>query len=142
MKIGAAFPSKYVKASDLPDGQFIPVTIASVVIENVAGDGQAETDKPVLYFSGKEKGLVLNKTNSSEISAAYGDETDDWAGKKILLYAATTPFNGKTVPCIRVKVPKQVAPKAAPKQPVSAAVNAGEYAGESSEAIKEDSIPF
>lgn len=106
MNIGSAFPSKYLKASDIPESQFVTVQINHVEIENVAGSGDPEDDKPVLYFIGKQKGMVLNKTNSNAISTAYGYETDDWQGKTVQLYATETEFQGKRVPCLRVKVPK------------------------------------
>jgi hypothetical protein len=106
MKIGKAFPSKHLKAEDLPDGTFVPVVIDRIDIQNVAGQGQPEEKKPVMFFRGKEKGLALNKTNANIISKSYGDETDDWIGKTITLYATETEFKGEIVPCIRVKVPK------------------------------------
>jgi hypothetical protein len=39
----------------------------------------------VVYFQGKQKGLVTNKTNANNIAALYGDDTDDWIGQKIML---------------------------------------------------------
>lgn len=103
MKIGECFPSKYLKAGDLPQAQFIPVQIREVVVETMDG-GDAEM-KPIVYFVGKIKGLVLNKTNANIISEAYGQETDLWAGHPLLLYVTDTQFQGKPTPCIRVKVP-------------------------------------
>ncbi len=144
MRIGEAFPSKYLKAGDLPDGQFVPVTIAHVELQNVAGTDQAEENKPILHFVGTEKGMVLNRTNSQEIANHFGDETDDWSGKRILLYATTTLFQGKTVACLRVKVQKQtVAKTAAPRAPVAAPPQP-EYQGEpAGSSIPTDSdIPF
>ena len=71
---------------------------------NVGTEGQAEK-KPVLYFIGKAKGLVLNKTNGETLSSAYGDETDVWRESIVVLYPTTTSFKGQTVPCLRVRVP-------------------------------------
>jgi hypothetical protein len=79
MNIDTAFPSRWLKALDIK-GKRIPVTLANVAEEEV-GDGV----KPVLYFEGKEKGLVLNKTNAEILKDAYGPETDDWAGQKAIL---------------------------------------------------------
>lgn len=110
MKIGSAFPSKYLKASDIPDGQFVPLTMDRVHVENVAGTDSPDDEKPVLYFVGKQKGMVLNKTNSSVISAAFGDETDEWHGKPIRIYSTDTTFQGKTVPCLRVKADRNGSP--------------------------------
>lgn len=100
MNVNDAFPSKHLKASDLK-GSVVPVTISHVEIEEI---GQKKDRKPVLYFSGKDKGLVLNKTNSKRIADLLGSpETDDWAGQRIALYPSETEFQGDTVECIRVK---------------------------------------
>lgn len=100
MKIGAAFPSKYVKAADL-NGREVQCIISHVKIEDVGG----EEDKPVLYFKEKSKGVVLNRTNATAIAMKYGDDTDDWNDKPILVYPDTTMFQGKMVDCIRMRVP-------------------------------------
>lgn len=140
MRIGAAFPSKYLRASDIPEGRQVQVVMDHVAIENVAGNSDPDDEKPVLYFRGKSKGMVLNKTNSTTISQVYGDETDDWSGKPLMLYASETTFQGKTMPCLRVKVDRnavrqQPAAPAAAKPPVASPV--------SDEAVfEEDSIPF
>lgn len=99
MRISAAFPSDYLKAADLA-GRNIRVTMSHVEMKDIGDD-----HKPVLYFVGKEKGIVLNKTNSNNIGAAYGDETDAWKGKDIVLYPAMVDFQGRSVEAIRVRPP-------------------------------------
>ncbi len=111
MKISNAFPSNYLRAADFEAPAKLVMT--KVEIEPVA-DGE---HKPILYFQGKDKGMVLNKINSNTISDAYGDDTEDWMGKELVLYATTTDYQGKTVPCIRVRKPKPPGTtKPAPKQ--------------------------
>ena len=80
MKIGSAFPSNFLKAADL-QGRAVMCTIQEVRSEDI-GDGH----KPVIYFTGKEKGLVLNRTNALTITEAYGEETDDWVGQQIEVF--------------------------------------------------------
>jgi len=78
--------------------------------------------KPVLFFVGKDKGMVLNKTNANVISAAYGDDTDDWQDAEIVLFESMVDFQGKTVQAIRCKVPpRKVQREGAqpPKPPVN-----------------------
>ena len=111
--INDAFPSNYLKASDL-GGQQPVVTIDRVAFEAVGRDKEM---KPILYFAGKEKGIVLNKTNSKNIANMVGSfETDDWKGYRIRLYATHVEFNGETVEAIRVKAAGNghVAPSAPP----------------------------
>lgn len=98
MNINDAFPSKYLKASDLQGGQ-PTVTISHLTVEEV-GDGEK---KPVVHFVGKEKGIVLNKTNATNIGDAYGPDTDEWTGKKVTLFATWVDFQGRSVEAIRIR---------------------------------------
>jgi len=100
VKIGAAFPGNYLKAADL-QGKRVQVTIERVEMEDIGGD-----QKPVLHFRGKDRGLVLNKTNANAVWGINGsDDTDDWSGTTIVLYPSKTDFQGKRVDCIRVDPP-------------------------------------
>lgn len=130
MKITTAFPSDYLRAADL-GGRNVTVTMERVEMKDFGGDF-----KPVLYFEGKQRGLVLNKTNSGTISDAYGDETEEWAGQQIVLFEATVEFQGRRVPAIRVKAPprKQSAP---PERPAPAPIKP-----DGNGHVIEDEIPF
>ncbi len=101
-----AFPSDYLKEADLM-GSPRALTMTSVSVEKVGDD-----TKPVVHFQEDTRGLVLNKTNANTISDVYGRETDDWTGKKIELYPHTTEYQGRMVPCIRVRKPQAQAPAA------------------------------
>lgn len=110
MNINDAFPSNYLKASDLGEAQPV-VTIDRVEVEAV---GRGKEMKPVVYFAGKQKGMVLNKTNSKKIAEIAGSmDTDDWHGVQIKLYSTEVDFQGETVEAIRIKPPQ--AAKAKPK---------------------------
>jgi hypothetical protein len=120
MNIGNAFPGSYLKASDL-QGRNITISIHSVSMEEVGGD-----IKPILFFADangakKDRGLVLNKTNSNIIAEMYGWETDEWGGKPIVLYPARVEFSGRIVDAIRVKLESGTAVPAAPAPKVKQA---------------------
>ena len=102
MKMNDVFPSNYLKASEIPEGTMVPLRIDRVEIEEF-GQGKEKESKPVVYFVGKEKGLVLNKTNWQSISYVHGDESDDWHGKPVQLFRDMTTFGGKPVECLRIK---------------------------------------
>ena len=108
MNINDAFPSNYIKANDLR-GQAVLVQISDVVYEDIGSDR-----KPVMYFAGKDKGLVLNKTNSLMVASKHGPETDGWIGAQVELYPDKTQFQGQMVDCLRVRIP---IPPAAPPAP-------------------------
>jgi arabinogalactan endo-1,4-beta-galactosidase len=99
MRISAAFPSEYLKAADL-QGRNVPVVIDRVEMRDIGDD-----HKPVLFFQNKEKGCVLNKTNANNIAIAYGDDTDEWVGKEVILFEAMVDFQGRSVPAIRIRPP-------------------------------------
>ena len=103
MDINSAFATKYLKASDL-QGRDIPVKMGRVEQEKVGDDM-----KLILYFQGKEKGMVLNKTNANAIADVYGGETEDWYGKQIILFEQMVDFQGKRVPGLRIRAPRREA---------------------------------
>ena len=108
MNLNDAFPSKYLKAGDLPEEGSQTVTIEKIGLEEVGRDKQT---KPVIYFEELDRGLVCNKTNARTIARALGSEDfDDWIGRKIALYRADVDFQGEMVEAIRVRLPKAPAP--------------------------------
>ena len=135
MRMSEEFPSKYLKADDLM-GREVRVTIARVEREKMGDDF-----KPVVYFNGKEKGVVLNKTNAFTIANAYGDETADWFGNDVILFSVMTEYGGKTAPAIRVRLPvARDNPKPQPRRedPISTAPQRMTAASDGID----DSIPF
>lgn len=91
------FPSNYLKASDL-NGKTVRVTIDGVRMEELGGEM-----KPILTFQGKDRGLVLNKTNWARIAELVGsDDSDDWSGWVVTLYSAKVDYQGKRVDAIRI----------------------------------------
>lgn len=132
--INDAFPSNYLKASDIK-GREPVVAIDHVSMEEV---GRQKDRKAVLYFIGKEKGLILNKTNANKIIQLTGSPvTEEWQGFRVKLYATETEFGGETVECIRIKAaPPQAAQRQAPPPPPPPPVDVH------TEPVHEDEIPF
>ena len=101
MKVSEEFSGKYFKAADFPNPK---VLVMSSDTKETMPDTKI---KSVLWFQDQTKGLVLNPTNANEIAKLYGDDSAVWPGKLIELYATTTDFAGKIVPCVRVRAPQQ-----------------------------------
>jgi hypothetical protein len=100
-----AFPSKYLKAEDLEDGDLIVTIKDAEFVDFTDPRTQKSEPKPILHFTGDNKPLVLNKTNYKVISGLMGsDDTDDWAGRQIALYATEVESFGETVLGIRVRL--------------------------------------
>ena len=93
------FPSNYLKAADLQKRD-ITVAIDRVTREEV---GQNKDLRLVLYFIGKEKGMIVNKTNAQILSMLIGADYEGWHGARICLYEAMVNFQGGLVPAIRIK---------------------------------------
>lgn len=114
MKSSDAFPSKFISAADLQGRE------AVVKITHVATDEIGGKQKFVCFFAGKQKGLVLNKTNWNNIVKITGHEdSDDWTGAQVCLYETMVDFQGESVPAVRVKPPKGATPQRAAPPPAS-----------------------
>lgn len=96
------FPSEYVGAADLK-GQDKSVTIDRVEVADLRMAGGKSQRKPIVYFRGATKKLVLNKTNAASIAAMYGGKVEDWAGKQITLYPTRVRCGPQTVDAVRVR---------------------------------------
>lgn len=103
MKRDDVFPSKFLKASDLPeDGSVYPLTIEKVEMGEI---GPNKDRKPIIHFEETEKSMVCNKTNWNTIArATNSQDSDEWIGKTINLYRAEVEFQGEMVESIRVKI--------------------------------------
>lgn len=111
MNINDAFPSTYLKTADL-QGKTVSVTISDCKMEQLG-----EEFKPVLFFAGTDKGMVLNKTNGMALSAAFGADTTDWVGKKIELFSMPVQYQGQIVDGLRIKAQTSSADFQAPQAP-------------------------
>ncbi len=116
MDLSEAFPSNYLQASDLKDRN-VTLTIARYETTEI---GREKKTRPVLYFQGAKKGLILNKTNARTIANAYGTNLDKWTGRQIILYPRMVEFEGDDVKAIRVRIPQVMAPAPAPVKQATA----------------------
>ena len=100
MKITDAFPRRFFRAEDIDQ----PVTLE---ILQVLTERFPNGNKPIVYFSESEKGLVLNETTFQQIVEATGvDDSEEWSGEKITLVREQVVINNKPTAYIRVRKPK------------------------------------
>lgn len=124
MNIHSMKQSKYVKKEDVQPP--VLVTIKNISQDNVAPDDKPEEIKHVLHFREDLNPLVLNWTNIQLIASFLGEETDNWVGKKIVLFHdPNVSYGGKLIGGVRVRKPK-----AQPVQAESAASDAFEATDE------------
>lgn len=96
------YPSEYLQACDLA-GKEPSVTIEKVVMEEVPDPQGKKKLKPVMHFAGAKKRFPLPKTCAKFVAERYGNDTEQWVGKKVTLFATTCTAFGNTVECIRFK---------------------------------------
>jgi hypothetical protein len=121
--------SKFLKQGDVGNGALMTVTGCNP--HNVAKEGVEPQMKWCLEFEESDKPLVLNSINIQLCEKIFGsDDTDEWIGKRIVLYTdPTISFQGKVTGGIRVRAPKKTAQAPAKPAPIV-------------EDLDVDSIPF
>jgi hypothetical protein len=106
------FGSKYLYAEDLLSGgeyRTATVTIAEVIPAGTltAANGQ-QIDKPTLRFEGKDKMLVLCKTNQSMVVLSCGEQLEKSVGHSITLQPREVAAFGEQVLALRIIPPPGV----------------------------------
>jgi len=105
MKASEAFPSNWLKATDIDAEVGAILTIAGYEMKDIGTEDDKER-KPVLSFEEVDKELVLNRTNNNTLIGLFGDETDDWIGRKVKLAVVDASYRGKVGPAIRISTQK------------------------------------
>ena len=136
MQFNDAFPRKYINAADL-GGRDLTLTIRFIQMEDLSS---GET-KPVMYFNGTEKGMVLNRTNANTISGLHGLEMDHWSGKQVTIFATQVDFRGDQVPAIRVRMNSASSPAPAVQTPAPGGEGINSPPPATDPAVEED-LPF
>lgn len=134
------YPSRWLKAADIK-GRQVTVTIEKIVIEDLGDES-----KPVAYFVGRDKGVVLNVTNARTIADIVGsNNTDDWVGKKITLFTQKVNFQNRLTDAIRVLPPAEPQQVRGPARPAAAPATATPLPSNPEEAdnqAADDNIPW
>ena len=110
------FPSQWLKAADFR-GKTVTVLIERIDprADLKRTDGSSEK-KPVVYFRGDWKPMVLNRTNGRVLAKLYGPEVTGWIGKPIMLRSEKVSSFGQTVDAIRVVAEKPKPRQSSPRQ--------------------------
>jgi len=113
-RINDMIDSKFLKKEDVDPP--VLATIKDVTQHDVSMENKPEEMKWCLEIQESVKPMVLNTTNMKLIEAITGsDLTDDWIGKKIVLFNdPTIMYAGKVTGGIRVRAPKGQQPQAQP----------------------------
>lgn len=138
MNIADMFPARYCGGRHLPAGGVL-IEVQAVKVEKMrAGQGKPEETKHVLYakrvaggqiagvqMAGGVFGVVLRKRMAEQIALAIGSpETDDWHGKRVVLYPCEARAGGEIVTSVCARAPKTAQSSEAQHQPETTGVPA------------------
>jgi hypothetical protein len=90
----------YLKAAHLPAEKTVSATVERIEFQTVHPRPGLEQIKPVLYFAGKQKGLILSATNQDFLRATFGDNITCSYGKAVTLRAVQKLVAGKMIDTI------------------------------------------
>jgi hypothetical protein len=90
--------SQWMKAADLDEELLLKI---KDVTEEPIGAGKEKEMKLCVWFTNQKQGLLLNKTNNRTLRGAFGDETDEWVGKRVTVFVVETDRG----PGLRVRIP-------------------------------------
>jgi hypothetical protein len=125
--------SKFLRKEDFDEDRVM--TIRGVKLEDMPGDDGQQ--KWVLYFREEAKGMALNVTTIRVLEKAFGDDSDQWVGKKVKVYVdPNVSFGGRVVGGLRLMPPKNTAARTPPPPPPE------ERAPVTSDDHFDDDIPF
>lgn len=126
-KVSEMIVSKFLRKEDFDEDMV--ATIKGVKLEDVGNQGE---QRWVVYFREFAKGMVLNVTSIRVLEGAFGDDSDGWIGKRVMIYVdPNVSFQGRVTGGLRLRTPK---PRAAPAPaPAPVAAHDDEFA---------DDIPF
>ena len=121
--INEVYAGKYLKAElDVIEGEDKTYLIKDVDTEEFENDGKKKVNI-VLTFKGEKKPMVCNQTNARVLAECFGSsETDDWAGKKVVLCSTEVQFGKDMVFSLRVVKKKTLAANLAAVAPKAAKV--------------------
>lgn len=98
-----------MKASDFETSNYLNAKSAgqyngqTLTIYEVKSEIVRDIKKMVIGFEGVEKALIVNKTNRIVLSDAFGDETNDWYGRKVILRLITVMYEGEKTMSINLE---------------------------------------
>jgi hypothetical protein len=108
-KVSDMIISKFLRKEDIDVGDEADLTIRGVSLETLEGSGTGE-QRWAIHFAETTKMLVANVTTIRVLEAAFGGDTDQWIGKRVILYIdPNVSFGGKVVGGLRLRpvVPKK-----------------------------------
>jgi hypothetical protein len=129
MKVSQLIKSKYLRKEDVDDERVVTIRdVKKEAMPNSNGD-----ESCVIYFKEEPKGMVAGNPVLRVLQKNYGNDTDTWIGRRVVLYVDdTVMFGSQVVGALRLRPIKK-----------SGMVEPPKAAGETEPAPPfDDAIPF
>ena len=111
--IDEMFPSKYLKGTvEFAKSQAFVLPMKEITQDTFDNEGEKETFWVIWFHEWEGKGFRLNQTNAKSVAAIHGPTTENWPGKKIVLFGMIG--NTQNGPQMRIFVRAADAPAEAP----------------------------
>jgi hypothetical protein len=78
-------------------------TISGIKPVEVEEEGKPSKNKAVITFKDTDRAWLLNKTNAICLAGMFGNEANQWVGKRVTLLAVMVPVGKSREPGIRIK---------------------------------------
>ena len=114
-KLADLTSGNYLKSADIK-GREVPVTLSHITAEKMPDlDGKVGATKHIAYFAGKDKGIVLNKTNLGILQEMGLEDTDAIPPNfNLILFVMQVPFQGQMVDGLRMRAANGMSVTTAP----------------------------
>ena len=107
-RVSEVYASPWLRADDL-NGKTIKVKIARAGADVIPQADGSEQERIICDFIGKQKRLILNKTQGATLAGIAGDDTDDWTGVEV--YLSPQPTNNGKLTVAIMPVPSEDGPE-------------------------------
>jgi hypothetical protein len=70
-------------------------TITASYLETVTGSDKSSKDRVIIEVEDGETRIALNKNNANNLAKVFGDDYEEWIGKKVLVGIKPEEYMGK-----------------------------------------------
>lgn len=96
---------EYLKPAHLPADKIVTATVERIEFRTLHPRPGTEEIKPLMFFVGKTKALILTNTNQDYLRTTFGDDITASYGQKVTLRAVTKTIAGRQIQTVILGTP-------------------------------------
>lgn len=97
-----SYAGQYITPVEIDHPIKVKITSLTTEIIRPWQKGRKPEEKLILRFEGKERGMVINKTNFKKLANAFGWDPEEWVGQEITIETVEVEAGGRVVDSIVV----------------------------------------